>query len=92
MKRQPATRVASGDIIGSHRGLQGDQRHLLRAPMAPSPAAIPRCATSIEAVGEDPYGAGWLYEVDGDPDAKCVDARQYRTLLDTTIDRILEKQ
>jgi glycine cleavage system H protein len=47
---------------------------------------------NIEAVGEDPYGAGWLYAVDGIPDAKCVDLAAYRALLDTTIDHILEKQ
>ena len=46
----------------------------------------------IEAVGEDPYGAGWLYAVQGIPDAKCVDVHAYRDLLDKAIDRILAQQ
>ncbi|MEI9897478.1 MAG: hypothetical protein WDN28_27375 [Chthoniobacter sp.] len=31
-------------------------------------------------------------EIQGRPDAKCVDLATYRSLLDTTIDHILEKQ
>ena len=49
-------------------------------------------ATNVEAVGEDPYGAGWLYEFTGTPDAKCVSLDVYRGMLDATIDKILEKQ
>jgi glycine cleavage system H protein len=30
--------------------------------------------------------------VRGQPDAKCVDVQAYKTMLDQTIDRILEKQ
>ena len=47
---------------------------------------------NIELIGKEPYGAGWLYLIDGTPDAKCVDLATYRALLDRTIDRILEKQ
>jgi glycine cleavage system H protein len=46
----------------------------------------------IELVSREPYGGGWLYEIRGQPDAKCIDLAAYRSLLDTTIDRILEKQ
>ena len=49
-------------------------------------------AQTPEAINEDPYGAGWLYAVEGTPDVKCVDLAAYRTLLDATIDRILEKE
>ncbi len=47
---------------------------------------------NIELVSSDPYGEGWLYAVDGIHDSKCGDVESYRRLLDTTIDRILEKQ
>ena len=46
----------------------------------------------ITIVNKDPYGAGWLYMVNGFPDSKCLDVHHYWTLLDKTIDRILEKQ
>ena len=45
----------------------------------------------IELVSKDPYGAGWLYEVKGMPDSRCLDVRGYQQFLDKTIDRILEK-
>jgi glycine cleavage system H protein len=46
----------------------------------------------ITVVNKEPYGAGWLYAVEGKPDAKCVDVHGYRAILDKTIGRILEKQ
>jgi len=35
---------------------------------------------------------GWLYTIEGRPDGKSVSLEEYRRLLDTTIDRILEKE
>jgi glycine cleavage system H protein len=46
----------------------------------------------ISVVNKDPYRAGWLYEVRGRTDAKCMDVQTYAQLLDKTIDRILEKE
>lgn len=37
----------------------------------------------------DPYDRGWLYEVNGRPDAAAVDAQGYTRHLDTLIDRLL---
>ena len=83
--------VASGEIIGSIEGFKAisDIYCVADGRFAGGNAAL---AARIEAVGEDPYGAGWLYMVEGAPDAKCIDLAAYRRLLDTTIDRILEKQ
>ena len=83
--------VLSGQIIGSIEGFKaisdlycvGDGRFA---------GCNPAVRDDAELVGKDPYGAGWLYMIDGKPDAKCVDLAGYRALLDTTIDRILEKQ
>jgi len=47
---------------------------------------------NVKLISKDPYGAGWLYEVEGTPDPNCVDVEAYRRLLDKTIDRMLEKQ
>jgi glycine cleavage system H protein len=52
----------------------------------------PALKEKITIVNKDPYGAGWLYLVKGEPDAKCVDVHGYRAILDKTIDKILEKQ
>ncbi|MEI6873181.1 MAG: hypothetical protein WCL08_12955 [Verrucomicrobiota bacterium] len=41
--------------------------------------------------GSDPYGAGWLFKIVGEPDERCGDVESYRQLLDATIDRMLEK-
>jgi len=46
----------------------------------------------ISLISKDPYGAGWLYEIRGEPDPRCLDVQAYRTLLDKTIDRILSQQ
>ena len=52
----------------------------------------PALRDNIALLGEEPYGAGWLYAFDGEPDTRCTGVEEYRTLLDGTIDRILEKQ
>ena len=83
--------VAGGEIIGSIEGFKAisDIYCVADGQFAGSNPAL---RGQIELVGEDPYGAGWLYLIDGRPDAKCVDLAGYRALLDATIDRILEKQ
>lgn len=52
----------------------------------------PALRDKISLMDKDCYGAGWLYAVKGQPDAKCVDIHAYQGLLDQTIDKILEKQ
>lgn len=52
----------------------------------------PGLRPDVTLISEDPYGKGWLYEFEGEPDAGCVDVETYRAILDATIDRMLEKQ
>src|SRR2546426_12620657 len=47
---------------------------------------------NVKLISKDPYGAGWLYTVEGTPDPNCVNVETYRNILDKTIDRMLEKQ
>jgi glycine cleavage system H protein len=54
--------------------------------------ANPALREKITLVNKDPYGAGWLYTVEGGPDACCVDVQAYKAILDKTIDKILEQQ
>ena len=83
--------VASGDIIGSIEGFKAisDIYCAADGAFAGGNSAL---AADIELVSREPYEGGWLYEIRGEPDAKCLDVAGYRALLDSTIDRILEKQ
>ena len=83
--------AASGGIIGSIEGFKAISDIYCVADGVFA-GGNPGLREGIEKVGDDPYGAGWLYEIEGTPDAKCVELEKYRALLDTTIDRILEKQ
>lgn len=54
--------------------------------------ANPQLQNKIDLITRDPYEACWLYEVQGQPDARCMDVQAYRALLDKTIDRLLAQQ
>ena len=47
---------------------------------------------NIKLISKEPYTSGWLYEIQGQLDEKCMDVEAYRDLLDKTIDRILAQQ
>jgi glycine cleavage system H protein len=83
--------VAGGEIVGSIEGFKAisDIYSCAEGSLAATNSAL---VNNVEIVSEEPYGNGWLYEIDGTPDAKCMSMERYRELLDATIDRILEKQ
>jgi glycine cleavage system H protein len=90
-EKEMGATLKSGDIVGSIEGFKAisDIYCCANGRFVGSNAAL---QSGIEKVGVDPYGEGWLYEFDGDPDHKCIPLQVYRGLLDATIDRILEKQ
>jgi glycine cleavage system H protein len=90
-EKESGAPVDAGEIIGSIEGFKAisDIYCVAEGTFRGGNTAL---RDKIELVGKDPYGAGWLYMVDGTPDPKCGDVETYRRLLDTTIDRILEKQ
>lgn len=87
----PGTTVALGDEIGSIEGLKavstvfavGSGRFLGEG------AQLRADVTLIES---DPYGAGWLYRLRGDPGPDTVDVEGYAAILDATIDKMLENR
>lgn len=83
--------VTSGEIIGSIEGFKAisDIYCVATGTFVQRNAAL---SADIELVGREPYGGGWLYEIEGEPDSKCSDLATYRALLDATIDRMLSKQ
>ena len=90
-EKAPGDALASGDIVGSIEGFKAIS-DLYCCGAGQFAGGNPGLATNVDAVGEDPYGAGWLYEFTGTPDDKCIPLAEYRGMLDATIDKILEKQ
>jgi glycine cleavage system H protein len=88
---EPGAPVGSGQIIGWIEGFKAisDIYCVAEGTFA---GGNPALAEMIELLGKEPYGAGWLYAVEGRPDSRCTDVHGYIGLLDATIDKMLEKQ
>jgi glycine cleavage system H protein len=52
----------------------------------------PELKDDITLLESDPYGRGWLYAVKGQPEPESVDVHGYVTILDATIDKMLESR
>lgn len=86
----PGAAVTAGQLVGFIEGFKavsdltcaGDGRFL---------GENPALAAKPGLVNEDPQGAGWLYEFEGTPDARCLDVHGYGAVLDRTLDRLLAK-
>lgn len=82
--------VDSGEIVGSVEGFKAISD--LYSPVSGKfIEGNPALQLDPDVIGSDPYGAGWLFRIEGAPDARCGDVESYRQLLDATIDRMLEK-
>ena len=83
--------VGSGQIIGWIEGFKAisDIYCIAEGKFA---GGNPALTEKIELLGKEPYGAGWLYAIEGKPDPRCMDVHGYLGLLDATIDKMLEKQ
>jgi glycine cleavage system H protein len=87
----PGTPVTLGQVIGWIEGFKAISEVFCAGDGAFA-GSNPALKTRIQLVSDDPYRQGWLYLLQGQPDARCVDVEGYRAILDETIDRILEKQ
>ena len=90
-EKTDADTIAPGEILGSIEGFKAIS-DIYSIAAGKFCGGNPALKEGIELVGEKPYTDGWLYRVQGTPDSKCTDLAGYRALLDSTIDRILEKQ
>jgi glycine cleavage system H protein len=88
---EPGAAVQPGQIVGWVEGFKAisDLFCIAEGHFA---GGNPVLKEKIGLISKEPYGAGWVYLVKGQPDAKCIDVHAYRAILDKTIDRILEKQ
>ena len=88
---QPGDAVACGQAIGWVEGFKAisDVFCVVDGQFL---GANPMLKTKITLVNREPHGQGWLYAATGTPDPRCFDVHSYVTLLDKTIDKILEKE
>ena len=83
--------VQCGQIIGWVEGFKAIS-DLFCIAQGEFAGSNPVLKEKIQWITQAPYTTGWLYQVKGSPDSKCLDVHAYRDLLDKTIDRILAKQ
>ena len=81
-------RVESGQKIGWIEGFKAvsDIYAVAEGSFAGVNEGLREDITLLES---DPYGRGWLYAVNGQPEAETVDVHGYVAVLDATIDRML---
>jgi glycine cleavage system H protein len=85
------TPVQVGDIVGTIEGFKAisDIYCVGKGQFVTGNSGL---TSDLEYLAEKPYDEGWLYQIAGEPDSRAMDVDGYRSLLDVTIDRILEKQ
>jgi glycine cleavage system H protein len=87
----PGATVGEGEIIGWVEGFKAISDLYCMVPgqfLGGNPALL----ETISLVSREPYGAGWLYTVRGQPAGRCLDVHGYCELLDKTIDRLLAER
>lgn len=83
--------VRPGDVLGAIEGFKA-LSDLYCVGTGHFRGGNPELRVDLDRLARSPYVEGWLYSFEGQPDPRCLDLGGYRELLDTTIDRILEKQ
>ena len=88
---EPESEVRLGQIVGWIEGFKAIA-DLFCVAEGRFLGGNPILKEQIALSNTEPYGAGWLYKVRGQPDPQSVDVHGYKTILDKTIERILQKQ
>jgi glycine cleavage system H protein len=88
---KPGTNVELGDEIGTIEGLKAVASVFAVGSGAflGEGAALRDDVTRLES---EPYGAGWLYRLQGSPGPDTVDVDGYAAILDATIDGMLDSR
>jgi glycine cleavage system H protein len=88
---QPGDTVRLGQPIGSVEGFKAitEVYCVMDGEFAGGNPALDEDITLIDT---DPYGRGWLYCVQGEPDPSAVDVHGYVAILDATIEKMLASQ
>lgn len=86
----PGSLVTPGKVIGWIEGFKAIA-DLFCVGLGEFAGINPALDNDIVAVNRDPYGAGWLYAIKGEPDSTCMNVQAYAALLDRTIDKLRDK-
>ena len=88
---KPNSPVAPGQILGWVEGFKAisDVYAFAEGEFRGTNPALQK---NIALINRKPYEDGWLYEMAGTLDDKCVDAEGYAAILNSTIDKMLEQQ
>ena len=88
---EPGATVACGQVIGWVEGFKAisDVFCVAEGRFIHGNASLKE---RIALISKSPYDAGWLYEIDGQPDSRCIDVQTYRDVLDKTIERLLAQR
>jgi glycine cleavage system H protein len=88
---KPGTNVELGDEIGTIEGLKAVASVFAVGSGAflGEGSALRDDVTRLES---EPYGAGWLYRLQGSPGPETVDVEGYAAILDATIDGMLDSR
>jgi glycine cleavage system H protein len=79
--------VGVGQTIGSLEGFKA-RTELYAVLHGTFLGGNPALALALDVLDTERYGSGWLYEVEGVPDAGALDAQGYAAVLDATIDKM----
>lgn len=88
---EPGAALEPGQIVGWIEGFKAIS-DLYAIASGQFRGGNPLLKEKIGVVNKDPFGDGWIYQIEGAPDTRCMDVTAYRAVLDKTIDKILEKQ
>jgi glycine cleavage system H protein len=88
---EPGAPVIPGQILGWVEGFKAIS-DLFSGGAGRFRGGNPELQERITLINNDPYGAGWLYAMEGQLDPGWVDVEGYGRILDRTIDRILAQQ
>ncbi|HBU59374.1 MAG TPA: glycine cleavage system protein H [Verrucomicrobiales bacterium] len=88
---KPETQIQPGQILGWVEGFKAisDVYSFSEGQFVGTNPALQQ---NIALINKRPYKEGWIYEVKGQLDNKCVDAEGYAAILNQTIDKMLEQQ
>jgi len=87
----PGVRITPGQDIGMMEGFKAVTA-LYSVAEGEFLGVSDELTSDITVAESDPYGRGWLYRVKGRPDPESVDVHGYISILDATIDRLLESR
>lgn len=87
---EPGATVEVGQVVGWVEGFKATA-DLFSVASGTFVQGNPQALANAELVCNDPYGEGWLYTVEGEPDPGVLDVEGYAEMLGETIDRMEEK-